>query len=191
MLMNLKPHEYRTLLRRDLYAFTERCFYELYPTTEFLPNWHIEVGAARLQACQRGEIQRLILNQPPRSLKSVLASVAFVAFLLGHDPSAKIICASYGQDLADKHSMDCRRILKSTWYQRLFPNTQLSSERQAMEEFATTKQGFRLSTSVGHTLTGRGADIIIIDDPRNLTKRFPKRSERLRMSGLTIHCTAA
>ena len=80
MLMNLKPHEYRTLLRRDLYAFTERCFYELYPTTEFLPNWHIEVGAARLQACQRGEIHRLILNQPPRSLKSLLASVAFVAF---------------------------------------------------------------------------------------------------------------
>jgi len=165
MLMNLKPHEYRTLLRRDLYAFTERCFYELYPTTEFLPNWHIEVGAARLQACQRGEIHRLILNQPPRSLKSLLASVAFVAFLLGHDPAAQIICASYGQDLANKHSMDCRRILTGAWYQALFPHTRLSSERQAMEEFVTTKQGFRLSTSVGGVLTGRGADYIIIDDP--------------------------
>ena len=121
MRMNLTPNEYRTLLRRDLYAFTERCFYELHPTTEFLPNWHIEVGSSRLEACQRGEIQRLILNQPPRSLKSLLASVSFVAFLLGHDPTAQIICASYGQDLANKHAMDCRTILNSAWYQIAIP----------------------------------------------------------------------
>ena len=61
--------------------------------------------------------------------------------------------------------MDCRRILNIAWYQKLFPNSRLSSERQALEEFVTTKQGFRLSTSVGGPLTGRGADIIIIDDP--------------------------
>ncbi|MGD1211275.1 MAG: phage terminase large subunit [Candidatus Acidiferrales bacterium] len=165
MLKNLKPNEYRTLLRRDLYAFTQRCFYELHPTTEFLPNWHIEMGSSRLEACQRGEIPRLILNQPPRSLKSLLASVSFVAFLLGHDPTAQIICASYGQDLANKHAMDCRTILNSAWYRALFPHTRLSNERQAVQEFVTTKQGFRLSTSVGGVLTGRGADYIIIDDP--------------------------
>jgi predicted phage terminase large subunit-like protein len=163
--MNLTPTEFRTLLRRDLNAFTERCFYELHPTTEFLPNWHIEVGSSHLEACQRGEIQRLILNQPPRSLKSLLASVSFVAFLLGHDPTAKIICASYGQDLANKHAMDCRTILNSEWYKSPFPHTRLSHERQAVQEFVTTKQGFRLSTSVGGVLTGRGADYIIIDDP--------------------------
>jgi predicted phage terminase large subunit-like protein len=165
MLMSLKANELRTLLRRDLYAFTERCFYELYPTTKFLPNWHLEVASARLEACRRGEIPRLILNQPPRSLKSLLASVSFVAFLLGRDPTAKIICVSYGLELAHKHSADCRRILNSGWYQELFPQTRLSSERQATEEFVTTKQGFRLSTSVGGALTGRGADYIIIDDP--------------------------
>lgn len=163
--MNVTLDDYRTLVRRDLYAFTQRCFYELYPSTEFLPNWHIRVGSSLLEACRRGEIPRLILNQPPRSLKSLLASVSFVAFLLGHDPAAQIICVSYGQDLANKHSMDCRRILNSAWYQALFPHTRLSSERQAMEEFVTTKQGFRLSTSVGGVLTGRGADYIIIDDP--------------------------
>jgi predicted phage terminase large subunit-like protein len=163
--MNLTPSDYRALLRRDLYAFTERCFYELNPTTKFMPNWHIEVVASALEACRRGEITRLIINQPPRSLKSYCASVAFVAFLLGHDAAAQTICASYGQELANKHAMDCRTILTSAWYQALFPHTRLSSQRQALQEFVTTQQGFRLSTSVGGVLTGRGGDFIVIDDP--------------------------
>lgn len=165
MQMKLSPSDYRALLRRDLYAFTQRCFYELNPTATFFPNWHIEVVASALEACRRGEITRLIINQPPRSLKSHCASVAFVAFLLGHDPAAQIICASYGQELANKHALDCRTILASAWYQALFPHTRLSSERQAVQEFMTTQQGFRLSTSIGGVLTGRGADFIIIDDP--------------------------
>jgi len=165
MSMNLTPNEYRMLVRRDLYAFTERCFYELNPTTKFLPNWHIEMVASALDACRRGEINRLIVNQPPRSLKSHCASVAFVAFLLGHNPAAQIICASYGQELANKHALDCRTIMTSDWYKALFPQTRLSSQRQAIQEFITTKQGFRFSTSVGGVLTGRGADFIIIDDP--------------------------
>ncbi len=163
--MKLRPSDYRVLLRRDLYAFTERCFYELNPTAKFVPNWHIEVVASALEACRRGEITRLNINQPPRSLKSHCASVAFVAFLLGHDPGAQIICASYGQELANKHALDCRTILASAWYQALFTHTRLSFERQAVQEFMTTQQGFRLSTSIGGVLTGRGADFIIIDDP--------------------------
>src|SRR5438270_11013979 len=105
--MTALPADYRAVLRRDLYAFTERAFYELNPTATFIPNWHIEVVTATLEACRRGEITRLIINQPPRSLKSLSASVAFVAFVLGHDPSAQIICASYGQELANKHALDC------------------------------------------------------------------------------------
>src|ERR1700746_3509219 len=69
-----------------------------------------------------------------------------------------------GQDLADKLSRDCRRIMMSDWYQRLFA-TRLSPQRQAVPEFETTRQGCRLATSVGGVLTGRGADIIVIDDP--------------------------
>ena len=101
---------------------------------------------------------------PPRHLKSHLASVAFPAWCLGHDPSAQILCVSYAQDLADKLSRDCRRILASDWYQRLFP-TRLSPQHQAVPEFETTAQGSRVATSVGGVLTGRGADIIVIDDP--------------------------
>lgn len=163
--MKLTPQEYRLLLRKDLYAFIERCFYELNPTTPFLRNWHIEVVAAALEACRRGETRRLITNLPPRSLKSHCVSVAFVAFVLGHDPAAQIICASYGQDLANKHALDCRRILTSPWYRDLFRRTRLSQGRQAVQEYVTTQQGFRLATSVGGVLTGRGADYIVIDDP--------------------------
>ena len=101
---------------------------------------------------------------PPRSLKSLCASIAFPAWLLGHNPSAQIICCSYAQDLSNKLALDCRSLLHSGWYQQLFP-TRLSAERQAVAEFHTTQKGVRLSTSVGGVLTGRGADFIIIDDP--------------------------
>ncbi|MGA7381224.1 MAG: terminase family protein [Terriglobales bacterium] len=151
-------------LRQDFYAFTERCFYELNPTTPFLANWHLEVIAAELEACRRGEMTRLIINLPPRSLKSLFAN-AFVAFLLGKDPSVQIIAVSYAQELANKLASDCRTILTSPFYQALFPNTRLAPDRRAVHDFSTTRQGFRLSTSVGGVLTGRGADFIIIDDP--------------------------
>ena len=161
----LSLSDYREVMRQDFCGFIQRCFHELNPTTEFVPNWHVDVVAEALEDCRRGKITRLNINEPPRSLKSHCVSVAFPAFILGHDPSAQIICASYGQDLANKHAMDCRTIMTSAWYKSLFLHTRLSSQRQALQEFVTTRGGFRLSTSVGGVLTGRGADYIIIDDP--------------------------
>lgn len=163
--MPISTAEYRAFSRRDLYTFMHRAFLELNPQVPFLPNWHLELIAAKLEACLRGEIVRLIINVPPRSLKSHAAAVAFPAFMLGHNPSAQIICASYGQDLANKHALDCRNLMATPWYQRLFPNTRLSPHKQSVQEFVTTRNGFRLAASVGGVLTGRGADIIIIDDP--------------------------
>ncbi len=162
--MRLTPNEYRALMRSDFTAFIERSFHELNPATSFLPNWHIEVIAAELESCRRGQTKRLIINVPPRSLKSHCASIAFPSWLLGHDPSAQIIVASYAQDLANKLSSDCRTLFASSFYRDLF-STRLSPQRQAVQEFMTTRQGFRLSTSIGGVLTGRGADFIIIDDP--------------------------
>jgi len=156
--------EYEALLRADLAGFAERAFCELYPQTDFLANWHHRVIAAKLVAVYEGRIRRLIINVPPRYLKSHLASVTFPAWCLGRRPSLQFLCVSYAQDLADKLSRDCRRIMTSDWYRRLFP-TRLSPERQAVSEFETTRQGCRLATSVGGVLTGRGADMIIIDDP--------------------------
>lgn len=156
--------EYQALSRRDFHTFMHCAFRELNPQVRFLRNWHNELIAAKLEACFRGEINRLIINVPPRSLKSHAAAVAFPAYVLGHKPTAQIICASYGQDLASKHSMDCRNLMISAWYKGLF-STRLSPQKQSVQEFLTTRGGSRLSTSVGGVLTGRGADLIVIDDP--------------------------
>ena len=164
MLENPTRAEYETMLRRDLSTFVARCFYDLNPQTALAMNWHLEVIAAKLAAVWNGEIRRLIINLPPRSLKSLMSSIAFPAWCLGHDPSAQILCVSYAQDLADKLARDCRSIMMSPWYQRIFP-TRLAPHRQAVQEFLTTRQGYRLATSNGGVLTGRGADIILIDDP--------------------------
>src|SRR5437763_15396869 len=93
-----------------------------------------------------------------------MSSIAFLAWCLVHDPSAQILSVSYAQDLADKLARDCRIIMVSPWYRRIFP-TRLAPHRQAVQEFLTTCQGYRLATSTGGVLTGRGADIILIDDP--------------------------
>jgi hypothetical protein len=156
--------EYEALLRRDFASFAERCFHELNPHSRFAPGWHIGLIAAKLTAVHRGRIRRLVVNLPPRHLKSLLASVAFPAWWLGHRPSAQILCVSYAQDLADKLARDCRHIVASAWYRRIFA-TRLSPQRRAVPEFDTTAQGCRLATSVGGVLTGRGADLIIIDNP--------------------------
>jgi predicted phage terminase large subunit-like protein len=162
--MTISAAEYQAFSRNDFYTFTHRAFLELNPRVAFLHNWHNELIAAKLEACRRGEITRLIINVPPRSLKSHSAAVAFPAWVLGHNPSAQIICASYGQDLANKHSTDCRTLMASQWYRSLFP-TRLCAQKQSVQEFLTTQNGFRMATSVGGVLTGRGADLIIIDDP--------------------------
>lgn len=161
----LNRNEYQALMRQDFLAFLERCFLELNGQQEFRPNWHHEILAERLEAVRLGTSHRMIVNVPPRYLKSIAVSVAFTAWMLGHNPTAQILCVSYGQDLADKHARDTRTIMSSDWYRELFPDTRLSPQRQAVSEFMTTKGGVRMATSVGGVLTGRGADIIVIDDP--------------------------
>jgi len=145
--------EYQALLRLDLITFIERSFYELNPQATFARSLHIEVLATKLAASRRGQLRRLIVCIPPRMLKSIAVSVAFPAWLLGHDPTKQIICASYGQDLAEKHARDCRTLIMSDFYRVLFPRTRLSPEKQSVNDFLTTAQGFRMSTSVGGVLT--------------------------------------
>ena len=152
------------LTRSDLAIFIERVFAHLYPNTPFLPNWHIDLIASRLEDVLEGRTRRLIINVPPRSLKSVIVSVSFVAWALGRQPTRQILCASYGQDLADKLAEDCRNVMQSEWYRRLF-RVHLAGSRPAVSDFKTTAGGGRFATSVGGVLTGRGGDIIIIDDP--------------------------
>src|SRR5687768_5482035 len=114
------------LLRTDFAAFAQKVFHTLNPRAQFYPNWHIDAITHCLDQVRRGVVKRLIINVPPRSLKSILASVALPAFIFGHQPSARLICVSYAQPLATKFSRDFRRILESEWYRRNFPQTIVS-----------------------------------------------------------------
>jgi predicted phage terminase large subunit-like protein len=164
MIDELTRAEYDAVLRSDFATFAARCFHDLNPQADLAMGWHIEVIAAKLAAVHQGKIRRLIINLPPRHLKSHLASIAFPAWCLGHDPSLQFLCVSYAQDLADKLARDCRAVMMSPWYRQIFA-TRLAQHRQAVQEFVTTRQGYRLATSTGGVLTGRGAGIIMIDDP--------------------------
>jgi predicted phage terminase large subunit-like protein len=110
-----------------------------------------------------GKIKRLVISLPPRSLKSIMTSVALPAWVLGHSPTRKIMCASYAQDLSDKFARDTRTVMTQRWYQATFPGTRIVGH--AVGELRTSREGARLATSSGGVMTGRGADIIIIDDP--------------------------
>ena len=162
---SLDAQTYAALLRSDFYAFIERSFAVLNPETPFLGNWHLELLAGALERCRFGQCRRLIINVPPRSLKSVCASVALPAWLMGHNPSLRIICSSYGQDLASKHALDTRIVMDDPFYRAMFPGTRISAKKDCVTDFETTAKGGRMATSVGGPLTGRGADFLIIDDP--------------------------
>jgi hypothetical protein len=163
-----RSHEHRralsALLRQNFDAFAEKAFATLAPGQTFVPAWYLQAIGWRLEQVRCGELRRLIINLPPRSLKSVLASVAFPAFVLGHDPSQRVICVSYSGDLAKKHANDFRAVMEASWYRALFPAARIG-RKDSETEIEMTARGFRLATSVGGTLTGRGAQIIVIDDP--------------------------
>jgi predicted phage terminase large subunit-like protein len=163
--MTLEARTLEALFRNDLRAFVHKVFATLTPGQTYVRTWHVDAIARQLERIRRGEVRRLIINMPPRSLKSIAASVAFPAYVLGHDPSRRIICVSYSGDLAKKHSNDFRAVLESFWYRSAFPNTRIGLYKNTETEIELTARGFRLATSVGGTLTGRGGDIIVIDDP--------------------------
>src|SRR5271166_558258 len=153
------------VLRQSPLAFLDKCFSTISPGQILVRDWHLSAIAHRLEQVRKGEVRRLIINLPPRSLKSISASVAFPAFVLGHDPTRRLICVSYSAELAKKHSNDFRALVEAPWYRSAFPTTRIGPYKNSEIEIEFTSRGFRLATSVGGTLTGRGGDIIVIDDP--------------------------
>jgi predicted phage terminase large subunit-like protein len=158
---------WREALRHDFASFLQQSFTLLNQGQTYLPNWHLELIAEYLHLIEEGKLQRLIINMPPRYLKSICVSVAWPAWLLGHQPQKRIIAASYANSLSVKHSLDCRQLMQSGWYQRAFPETRLMQGQNEKHKFVTTENGFRLASSVGGALTGEGGDILILDDPLN------------------------
>jgi len=151
--------------RKDFVSFVRKAFHVLNPTAPFCMNWHLCAVAHHLEQTRLGNFKRLRITLPPRSLKSMMCSVAFPAYVLGHDPSKRLIVASYSEDLAIKHSNDFRALINSAEYQAIFPRMRISALKNTQTEVVTTLKGGRLALSIDGAWTGRGGDIIIIDDP--------------------------
>jgi predicted phage terminase large subunit-like protein len=151
------------LLRRDFRAFLRKAFPAIRGGAQLAWNWHLDAIAHQLDLVARGDTRQLLVTMPPRNLKSITISVAWVAWMLGRDPRLNFVCVSYSNELSAKLARDCLALMQSGWYGELFPGTII--KRTATADFETTLGGGRLATSVTGTLTGRGGDIIIIDDP--------------------------
>ncbi len=166
----------KAILRRSFVAFIEKVFETVDENATFSSNWHIEAIAHHLETSGSEGSGRLLITQPPRSLKSIATSIAYVAWRLGHDPSLTFICVSYSDKLASDLSRQFRMVVTSDWYQELFPSVR--PEKDSELEYRTTKGGGRIATSVGGTLTGRGGHCIIIDDPLNASDSQSEKSRQ-------------
>lgn len=149
--------------------FIAQAWHVIEPETEYKPNWHIDATCAHLEAARRREIRNLLITMPPRLMKSLTVSVFFPAWDLIHSPGDRFLYASYSQELATEHSVATRRVIESDWYQaRWGHKVRIARGSNLKTRFETTKYGVRASTSVNGTVTGRGADFLVVDDPHNV-----------------------
>ena len=180
------------LLRQDFNLFLRMAYREIGGGGELEWNFHLDAVAYQLDRIRRGDNRRLIITIPPRHLKSVMMS-AWIAWMMGRNPAARFLCASYAADLAEDHARDCLKIMTSAWYRRTFPALVLT--RRAVSHIETSAGGHRVSTSVTGVATGVGGDYIVIDDPmkacdthsegaRQIVKTWFDESLRYRMESL-------
>jgi predicted phage terminase large subunit-like protein len=168
-------------LRDDLMAFIGFAIPVLRAGASFERTWVIDALSQELQLLTRNKVQRLIVNAPPRSLKSTVISAIFSAWCIGHNPSARIICASYNDSLAVSLTADFRKLIAHPLFREAFPAFAIDKAKNTEFETRTTAGGYRLATTVGGTLTGRGADVIIVDDPLNAVNAL-SAAERERVN---------
>lgn len=170
------PRLLAAVLRSDLGTFVAKVFQTVSPGDAYVHGWHIDAIVFALLRIHHGPDQRLIINQPPRSLKSICATVAYVAWALGHDPTQRYACVSYSNELAATLARQFRAVVTSDWYKMLFPRMRLAKDTETESE--TTLGGGRFVIPVGGSFTGRGADIIIVDDPMKADEAQSDKARR-------------
>lgn len=162
----------RSLLRRSFRHFVRHFWNEIIPET-FVNNWHIDYLAQELQEIVLRAAERkpkeadLVINIPPGTTKSTLTTIMLPAWAWTIDPTLRIITASYSATLSIAHALKSRDIIRSDAYRRLFPEVQIKKDQDNKSQYATSQGGERLATSVGGTITGFHAHLIILDDPIN------------------------
>ena len=158
----------REKAERSLPDFIQQAWQVIEPGTEYIDNWHIHLIGEYMEAVNAGQIRRLIINIPPRHMKSLEVTVCYPVWTWIKHPEKRFIKVSYSDSLSRKHNIIARDIITSPWYQaRWGDRFRLKEDVNRQTEFKNTSQGFMISTSVGGALTGEGGDVIIIDDPQN------------------------
>ena len=148
------------------------------PATPYTHGWHIDAIADRLTAATRGQIRNLIINMPPRHMKSLLCAVFWFTWVWTFRPETRWLYASYSGGLSVRDSVKCRRIIEHPWYQARFGTVfGLAGDQNLKSRFENDKTGLRLATGVGGAATGEGGDFIVVDDPH---KALDAQSTALR-----------
>lgn len=155
---------------KSLAVFTQVHWHTIEPATEYKHGWHIDAICDHLEACARFEIKQLLINVPPRHMKSILTNVMFPAWVWAHEEWAgrRFICGSYARDLSVRDGLKMRTIVESPLYKELYqPRWKLREDQNQKLKFENTEGGFRFATSVEGQVTGEGGDFLIVDDPLN------------------------
>lgn len=160
-MIELPEHLYDAMTRADYPTFVSRVMATLEPGTRYQHNWHIDLIAHHLEQVRAGTCTRLMVNLPPRSMKTILVSVAFSAWVLGHDPSRRIMCVAYGKEVAQAQAVLFNRVVTTNWFRRVFPECRPVVPNRQLE-WKTAAGGYRLATSIDGSVLGRGADYIKI-----------------------------
>lgn len=162
----------RRKIKESLYEFVKQGFATVEGGRPFVDNWHIGAKCEHLEAVWRGEIKNLLINEPPRELKSTVVNVLFFCWAWANDPGTRWLFTSYAFNLAMRDSRRCRAMITSPWYRARFGDTfTLLDDSNRVDRFDNNKSGYRLTTSIDSATMGDGGDIIIADDPNNTRDR--------------------
>lgn len=154
---------YFNLDDKSLANYIRFAWADVEPNEPYIHNWHIDAISEHLEAVTSGQITKLIINMPPRFLKSTLMSVMWPTWEWTTKPWTKFLYSSYAGNLAVRDSIKCRLLIQSAWYQSLFGNRfKLITELQ--EKLQNDKNGYRLAASVGGSATGEGGDRVVCLD---------------------------
>ena len=134
---------------------------------DFVQGHHHKVYAEKLNRVANGELKRLIVNMPPRHTKSEFASHLFPAFFMGRNPKAKLIQTTHTGELSIRFGRKTKNLLESDEYAKVFPNVTLAADSKAAGRWESNHGGEYFAAGVGGAITGRGADLLVIDDPHS------------------------
>jgi hypothetical protein len=165
------PFFYPTKSKARVREFVRQAWPIVESSTPFVPGWHIDAIIDHLETVSRGQIRNLLINVPPRHMKSLLVAVLWPAWEWIRFPERRWLYSSYAASLSIRDSVKCRRLIESPWYRGLWGDRfVLTGDQNTKGRFDNNRSGYRIATSVGGAATGEGGDRIVCDDPNNVNE---------------------